>query len=137
MTKPERLQPPQVLLIEPDGLVRGTLASACRDMEIADLRQAVSIASAEECLKVISPQVVLLSLAEGEPALHFLDRLRGGSFRCDAHTPVAVMARSGDAALVVRLKELAVRRLLLQPFRLREVIHTMEQLLLKNEPQMT
>jgi hypothetical protein len=38
------------------------------------------------------------------------------------------MAREGDAALVSRLKELDVRRLLLQPFRLRDVIHTLEQL---------
>jgi hypothetical protein len=33
-----------------------------------------------------------------------------------------------DGALVGRLKELDVRRLLLQPFKLRDVIHTLEQL---------
>jgi hypothetical protein len=39
-----------------------------------------------------------------------------------------VMVASADAELVVRLKELDVRRLLLQPFRLRDVVHTLEQL---------
>ncbi len=42
--------------------------------------------------------------------------------------PVAVMVASADAELVTRLKELDVRRLLLQPFRLRDVVHTLEQL---------
>lgn len=118
----------KVLLIEPDGLVRGTVASVCRDMHIARVRQAISIASAEDWLKTGTSHGLLISLAEGEAALAFLARLRGGAFRCDADMPVAAMARSVDAALVTRLKELEVRRLLLQPFKLRDVIHTLEQL---------
>ncbi|MDR7149591.1 hypothetical protein J2W49_001546 [Hydrogenophaga palleronii] len=117
-----------VLLIEPDGLVRGTVASVCRDMHIARVRQAISIASAEEWLKAGTPHGMLISLAEGESALAFLARLREGAYRCDANMPVAAMARAGDGALVARLKELDVRRLLLQPFKLRDVIHTLEQL---------
>ncbi len=119
----------QVLLIEPDGLVRGTVASVCRDMQIARVRQAISIASAEDWLKAGMPQGLLISLAEGEAALAFLTRLRAGAFRCDADMPVAAMARTIDGALVGRLKELGVRRILLQPFKLRDVIHTLEQLL--------
>lgn len=118
----------KVLLIEPDGLVRGTVASVCRDMHIARVRQTISIASAEEWLKTGTPQGMLISLAEGEAALAFLARLREGAYRCDANMPVAAMARSGDGALVARLKELDVRRLLLQPFKLRDVIHTLERL---------
>lgn len=118
----------KVLLIEPDGLVRGTVASVCRDMHIARVRQAISIASAEEWLKTGAPHGMLVSLAEGEAALAFLARLREGAYRCEANMPVAAMARAGDGALVARLKELDVRRLLLQPFKLRDVIHTLEQL---------
>jgi hypothetical protein len=128
MSSPEGRIVRQVLLIEPDGLVRGTVASVCRDMQIARVRQAISIASAEEWLKAGLPHGMLISLAEGDAALDFLVRLRGGAFRCDADMPVAAMAHAGDAALVARLKELDVRRLLLQPFRLRDVIHTLERL---------
>src|SRR5690606_31428633 len=102
----------KVLLIEPDGLVRGTVASVCRDMHIARVRQAISIASAEEWLKTGTPHGMLISLSEGESALAFLARLREGAYRCDANMPVAAMARAGDGALVARLKELDVRRLL-------------------------
>jgi DNA-binding response OmpR family regulator len=120
---------PRVLLIESDGLVRGTVASVCRDLRIARVRQEITIASAEQRLHSETPNGLLISLGEGEVALDFLTRLRAGAFRCDADLPVAAMAREGDAALVIRLKELDVRRLLLQPFRLRDVIHTLELLL--------
>jgi len=69
-------------------------------------------------------------------ALDLLARLREGALRCDADMPVAAMARTVDAALVARLKELDVRRLLLQPFKLRDVIHTMEQLWPTKEAQL-
>jgi DNA-binding NarL/FixJ family response regulator len=118
----------KVLLIEPDGLVRGTVASVCRELQLAKVRQEISVAGGEEWLKTGKPQALLLSLGEGEVALDFLTRLRAGTLRCDADLPVVAMARAGDAALVLRLKELDVRRLLLQPFKLRDVIHTMEQL---------
>jgi DNA-binding NarL/FixJ family response regulator len=118
----------KVLLIEPDGLVRGTVASVCRDMEIARVRQTISVASAEQWIKTGAPQALLISLVEGDAALDFLTRLRAGAFRCDADMPVVAMARVVDAALVARLKELDVRRLLLQPFRVHDVIHTLEQL---------
>ncbi|MFW5333311.1 hypothetical protein [Hydrogenophaga sp. ZJX-1] len=118
----------KVLLIEPDGLVRGTVASVCREMQIARVRQAISIASAEQWLKTGVPQALLMSLVEGDAALDFMTRLRAGAFRCDADIPVVAMARVVDTALVARLKALDVRRLLLQPFRLHDVIHTLEQL---------
>lgn len=129
MNVPKGLTPRMLLLIEPDGLVRGTVASVCRDMQIARVRQETSIASAEQWLQTSRPHGLLISLTEGAAALDFLTRLRAGALRCDATLPVAAMARGGDAALVARLKELDMRRLLLQPFRLRDVIHTLEGLL--------
>ena len=128
MTTPGGALARKVLLIEPDGLVRGTVASVCREMQIARVRQAISIASAEQWLKTGVPQALLMSLVEGDAALDFMTRLRAGAFRCDADIPVVAMARVVDTALVARLKALDVRRLLLQPFRLHDVIHTLEQL---------
>lgn len=128
MTTPGGSFTRKLLLIEPDGLVRGTVASVCRDLQIARMRQEISIASAELWLRTGTPQALLMSLSEGDAALDFLTQLRAGAFRCEADMPVVAMARTVNAALVVRLKELDVRRLLLQPFRLHDVIHTVEQL---------
>jgi CheY-like chemotaxis protein len=119
---------PHVLLIEPDGLVRGTVASVCRELQLVQLQQATSIAQGEKWMQSNVDHGLLLSLSERDAALVLLTRLRAGELRCEADIPVAVMVASADAELVTRLKELDVRRLLLQPFRLRDVVHTLEQL---------
>ena len=119
---------PQVLLIEPDGLVRGTVASVCRELQLVRLQQATTIAQGEKWMQGNVDHGLLLSLAEREAARALLARLRGGELACEREIPVVVMVRGADADLVVRLKELNVRRLLLQPFRLRDVVHTLEQI---------
>lgn len=119
---------PRVLLIEPDGLVRSTVAATCRELQLVRLQQLSSTAQGEKHLQTSAEDGLLISVAEGGSALALITRLRAGGFRSEAHIPVVVMAPVADADLVARLKELDVRRLLLQPFRLRDVVHTVEQL---------
>lgn len=118
----------QVLLVEPDGLVRGTVASVCRDLDLVHIVQATSLTQGEHCLQASPLHGLMLSLADGDAALDLLARLREKAFACDAAIPVVVLARACTKAQAVRLKALGVQRLLLQPFRLRDVIHTVEQL---------
>lgn len=40
-----------VLLIEPDGLVRSTVASVCRELEIVRMHQATSLVMGEQWLQ--------------------------------------------------------------------------------------
>ena len=122
-----------VLLIEPNGLVRGTVTSVCRDLQLARVRQETTVASAEGWLREGIPDGLLISLSEGDTALDLLARIRAGAFGCAPNLPVVVMATSVDASLVDRLKTLEVRRLLLQPFKLRDVIQTLERLWLEHE----
>jgi hypothetical protein len=119
-----------VLLIEPDGLVRGTVASVCRQLDIVKVFPAISLAQGERMLKEGPTHALLISVATGDASLDLVARLRAGEFACPADLPVAVMAPACSKALAIRLKELDVRRLLLQPFKLRDVIHTIEQLCL-------
>jgi hypothetical protein len=120
-----------VLLIEPDGMVRGTVASVCRQLDIVKVHTAISVAQGEQQLNSRTIHGLLISVANREASLDLVTRVRAGEFSCAVDLPVAVMALACDQALAVRLKELAVRRLLLQPFKLRDVIHTVEQLLLQ------
>lgn len=117
-----------VLLIEHDSVLRGTVASVCRDMSLLRIVQATSLTQGEQYLVARPVQGLVLSLADGDAALDLLERLRSGAFVCDAAIPVAVMASACTKEQAVRLKALAVRRLLLQPFRIRDVIQTVEQL---------
>ena len=119
---------PVVLLVEPDNTVRGTVASVCRDLGIAKVQQGISVASAEQWLKAGRPKGLMLSMSEEAAALALLGKLRAGEFPCGPHIAVVAMAHSCTAELADRLKALNVRRLLLHPFKLRDVIQTIEQL---------
>ena len=118
----------RVLLIEPENLVRGTVASACRDLALVQVIQATSVAQGEQAIKSHSVQGMVLSLSDEGAALSLLRRLRAGELGCAANLAVAVLAHGCTPDLAVQLKTLDVRRLLLQPFKLRDVIHTLENL---------
>lgn len=119
---------PVVLLVEPDNTVRGTVASVCRDLGIAKVHQGLSVASGEQWLMAGRPKGLVLSMSEEGAALALLERLRAGEFPCGPSIPVVCMAHACTAELADRLKGLNVRRLLLHPFKLRDVIQTIEQL---------
>lgn len=120
---------PRILLVEPDGMVRGTVASVCRDLRLAEVVQSVSCDSAARIMADDALQACILSMADGEESLVLLDRLRNDEFICQADMPVAMTAAGIDAATAARLKELRIRRLLLKPFKVRDLITTVEILL--------
>jgi DNA-binding NtrC family response regulator len=115
---------PQLLLIEPDRMVRSSVSSVCRGMDLAQVHQAATLAIGQQMLQAQRMDAVLVSLAEGEAALALLARLRESQPRLQ----MAVMAGSANAAIVPQLKALGIRRLLLQPFKIRDVVLTVEAL---------
>lgn len=118
----------RVLLIEPDNLIRGTVASACRDLALVQVIQATSVTQGEQALKSHLVHGMVLSLSDEVAALSLLSRLRADELGCGMDLAVAVLAHSCTPELAAQLKSLEVRRLLLQPFKLRDVIHTLENL---------
>lgn len=118
----------RVLLVEPENLLRGTVASICRDLGLVQVIQATSVAQGEQALKSSSVQGLVMSLYDEVAALQLLTRLRAGELGDELDLPVAVLAHGCTPDLAAQLKALGVRRLLLQPFKLREVIHTLEKL---------
>lgn len=119
---------PRILLVEPDGLVRGTVASVCRDLQLADVVQAGSCDLAVKLLVDDSLQASIVSLSDCGSGLDLLTRLREGAFTCPTDMPVAMTAAGIDAAQAGRLKALRIRRLLLKPFKIRDLVATVESL---------
>ncbi|MBL0917358.1 MAG: histidine kinase [Hydrogenophaga sp.] len=119
---------PQLLLVEPDGLVRSTVAGVCRELQLARVHQAASLSVGQQVLQSQPMDVWFLSLAEPVAAIELITKLRNGGFSSPAEAPVAVMASGVDAPTVQRLKALGIRRLLLQPFKIHDVVHTVEAL---------
>lgn len=124
-------RPPEsaLLVMEPDSLVRGTLCAVCRDLDLAQMTQASSVAMAEQRLAEQAFDGLLLSLDEVPSGLDLLRRLRAGAWATRADAAVAVMAQGCDVSTAHTLRHLGVRRVLLRPFKIRDAVHTVQRLL--------
>ena len=69
----------------------------------------------------------ILSLKDGEIQGMHHDK-KGDTFAVDAQVPVAVTTDQVNASTAVKMKALQVRRVLLKPFKVRDVITTIELL---------
>jgi len=125
-----------VLVIEPDGLVRSTVAAVVRELDLAQVHQAASVQTGAQVLTNTAVDVLVLSLADNDAALDLLISLREGKCSSDSSIPVVVIASACDSALALRLKELDVFRLLLRPFRIRDVVQTLQALMADSSPEL-
>lgn len=124
-----------ILVVEPDGVVRSTVSAVVRELDLAQVHQAASIPMGAQVLMNTAVDALVLSLADNDAALDLLIRLRAGEFPSKSGIPVVVMATACDGPLALRLKELEVLRLLLMPFRIRDVVQTLEALAPEFSPE--
>ena len=117
-----------ILVLEPDAVVRSTVASVVRELDLAQVHQAASVPLGTQLLAETAVNALVLSVADTDAALGLLTRLRAGEFPSKADIPVVVLAPACDGPLALRLKQLEVLRLLLTPFKIRDVVQTLEGL---------
>ncbi len=122
----ERDGPPQLLLLEPDHLIRSTVSAVCKQLGLAEVLQAASVTSAEQTLRNYTVDLMLVSLNQGDEAFAFLDQVRGGRWAGIAEVPIALTARSAEQAMITRIQPMQVERLLLQPYRIRDLVETVK-----------
>ena len=118
----------RLLLVEPENLMRRTVAAVARDLHLARIDEASSVAAAERALEATRFDGLVLSLDERGQALQMLDRLRAGAFYTTARAPVVVMVDACDPGTVMRMKALEVRRILLKPFKVKSVLESVSGL---------
>jgi len=119
---------PSLLVVEPDFLMRRIIVSVVRDMALARPSEALGIAPAERLLQSTAYDALLLAMSADDAALTLLAQLRQGRCTCAAATPVAVATAQCDAGLVQQLHALGVRRVLIKPFKVKDVIETVTRL---------
>lgn len=117
-----------LLLVEPDFLLRRTVGGVVRGLALAQVQETARIDHARRLLAEQRFDAILLALDAENLALNLLTDLRAGLLHGPADTPVAVAATTCDAGLLVQLKALAVRRLLLKPFKGKDMLQTVRQL---------
>ena len=120
---PAPVPPPiELLLVEPQFLLRRTVAAVARDMRLADPKEVTTIELADSLVAMHAFDALFLSLDEEDAALALMTRVRNGETACRHDIPIAVTAAACGTPLAMRLKELEVRRLLLRPFKVKGVL---------------
>lgn len=117
------------LLLEPDTLLRRTVALTARSLSMGDVREATRVEEARSQMRSTRFKAALLALETGDGMLDLslLDDwqatqgAQGGA--------VAVLLKSVTPALLAELSGRGVKRIIVKPFRARVLLDTLEQLL--------
>ena len=120
-------QPP-ILLVEPSSLTASIIVSTARQLNLPTVRQVSSVRTAQQHLAAQAFLGVIVSLDEAQAAVALLEQVRDARFAVDAQVPVAVTTDQVNASTAVKMKALQVRRVLLKPFKVRDVISTIQML---------
>ena len=117
-----------ILIVEQAAMVGGIIVSTARQLRLPGVRLATSTRAAQLLLEQHAFSALIVSLNEEGPALEMIQNLRSGKYRTLADSPVAVTTTACGLDLAQSLRGFLVRRILLKPFKVRDVILTISML---------
>lgn len=117
-----------ILIVEQAAMVGGIIVTTARQLRLPAVRLATSIRAAQQLLEQQQFSALIVSLNEEGPALELVQNLRSGKYKTLADIPVAVTTTACGVDLAQSLRSLLVRRILLKPFKVRDVILTINML---------
>lgn len=128
-TPVNKTAPPDVLLVEPVTLLRRTVSLTIRSLGLAAITEAATYPTAREFCGVrpFAGAVIAVDLpAAGGvcEGLSLVQRIRSGESASAASMPIAVLVEACNAELLQVLRGCGVSRVLIKPFRARDVIDT-------------
>lgn len=124
---------PCILLIEPQFVLRRTIAMVARDLGMVDFQEASNVARARTLLAGEAYAGLVLDLAEGPQAMELLSDLRQGKFATPSDARVIVLSTDGKPVDAARLQALGVDRVLNKPVRISDLLSALAQ----EQPQYT
>jgi len=116
-----------MLLVEPVTLLRRTVSLTARTMGVARVHEAASSAQALRLLRERAFDGAVIAI-EAQHDLALLDEVRTGATASKPGMPIAVMLAECDAMLLAALQARGVARVLLKPFKARNLLDTFAML---------
>jgi DNA-binding response OmpR family regulator len=114
-----------ILLIEPSSLTGSIIVATARQLNLPAVRQVNSVRMAQQRLVHQDFAAVIVSIDEQQQeAIALLEQVRNDALAISASVPVAVITAQVDASTAIKMKALQVRRVLIKPFKVRDVIAT-------------
>lgn len=118
----------RLLLVEPQNLLRRTVVSVAGQLRLATIDEATGAEAAGVRLSLARFDGLIVSLDEGGRMVTLLERLRQGLWPSPGDTPVVVMADDCTEQTVGVMRALGVRRILLKPFKVKDVLASVASL---------
>lgn len=124
-------KPFNVLLVEPVNLLRRTVSLTLRSLGTAEITEAANYQTARQFCggRPFDAAVIALELPQPSVAslgLVLIHQIRLGQCASPSSIPIAVLVDSCDAELLSVLRSCQVSRVLIKPFRVRDVIDTID-----------
>ena len=114
-----------ILLIEPSSLTGSIIVATARQLNLPAVRQVNSVRMPQQRLVHQDFAAVIVSIDEQQQeAINLLEQVRNDALAISASVPVAVITAQVDASTASKMKALQVRRVLIKPFKVRDVLAT-------------
>ena len=120
-----------VLLVEPVDLLRRTVSMTLRSLGTAEVTEAPTYPTGHQFCNRRRFDGVVVALewqhaGEQQKGLSLIQQIRAGDCICPATTPIAVLVDSCNTELLHVLRSCGISRILIKPFRVRDVIETID-----------
>lgn len=118
-----------VLLVEPANLLRRTVSLTMRSLGTAEVTEAANYATAFQACEVrrFDGAIVAIDwpMADNDcDGLTLIQRIRSGQCAVEPSAPISVLVEACDVELLQTLRASKISRILIKPFRVRDVIDT-------------
>jgi DNA-binding NtrC family response regulator len=118
----------EILLVEESAMIGSIILSTARQLKLRPVKLVTNHQSARLFLENQLFCGLITSLDDDGHALGIIHHLRQGKLRCSVEMPVSVTSGQCDAELASQIKSLNVQRILLKPFKIRDLITTIQNL---------
>ena len=123
----------KILLVEPAHLLRRTVSLTVHSLGTAEVTEAAAYATAEQLCEGQSFDGAVVAL-DWPPedalsrGLSLIQQIRAGKSASGASIPIAALVESCNAELLQVLRACGISRILIKPFRVRDVIDTIDSM---------
>lgn len=114
-------------LVHTDGMVRSIVVSVARELNLPPVEVYSTPSAALKGLAGHQVEAVMI-FADASPEWDFITSLRAGELGWPSDMPLAILAPALSPERVARLAAFKPARLLVTPFRIKDLILTLEQM---------
>lgn len=118
----------QLLLLEPDAMVRHTVAMTARSIGLAEIHEAARRESAWEKVRRNKFNGFLLALGSDKLELDIVSEIRAGKTPSSPGANVAVLVDQCDQELLQTLRLVGVDQIVVRPFKVKTLLGTIQRI---------